>query len=114
MNTYEPEIVWSDGDWEAPDSYWDSTHFLAWLFNESPVKDKVVVNDRWGKGVVCNHGSYYTCSDRYNPGIFGSVCVKSFVILLYVIKSMFINMFFFMRINEIYFSSCEPIRNIVT
>lgn len=34
----------------------------------SPVKDTVVVNDRWGKGSACRHGGYYTCSDRYNPG----------------------------------------------
>lgn len=33
----------------------------------SPVKDTVVVNDRWGSGCTCNHGGYYTCQDRYNP-----------------------------------------------
>lgn len=69
VNTYKPDLIWSDGDWEALDSYWTSKDFLAWLFNESPVKDTVVVNDRWGKGIPCHHGSYYTCSDRYNPGV---------------------------------------------
>ncbi len=34
----------------------------------SPVKDTVVVNDRWGAGDICHHGDYYTCDDRYSPG----------------------------------------------
>jgi alpha-L-fucosidase len=27
-----------------------------------------VVNDRWGAGTACQHGGYYTCTDKYNPG----------------------------------------------
>ena len=67
VNRYKPHVVWSDGDWEAPDTYWNSTEFLAWLYNDSPVKDYVAVNDRWGAGCTCKHGGFYTCSDRYNP-----------------------------------------------
>lgn len=68
VEQYKPEVIWSDGDGEVNDTYWNSTTFLAWLFNDSPVKDTVVVNDRWGQGDMCKHGSFYTCSDRYNPG----------------------------------------------
>jgi alpha-L-fucosidase len=45
---YEPDILWVDGEWDHPSKTWESTRFLKWLFNESPVKDQVVVNDRWG------------------------------------------------------------------
>lgn len=68
VNQYQPSVIWSDGEWEAKDSYWNATNFLAWLYNESPVKDEVVVNDRWGSGILCKHGDFYTCTDRYNPG----------------------------------------------
>jgi len=69
VNTYKPEIFWSDGEWEAEDTYWKSKEFIAWLYNDSPVKDTVVTNDRWGHDTLCTHGGYYTCADRYNPGV---------------------------------------------
>ncbi|KAG0717008.1 Alpha-L-fucosidase [Chionoecetes opilio] len=69
VNLYRPDVIWSDGDWEALDKYWKATDFLAWLFNDSPVNQTVVVNDRWGAGIPCHHGSFYTCQDNYNPGV---------------------------------------------
>ncbi|KAL4226532.1 Tissue alpha-L-fucosidase [Mactra antiquata] len=68
VNKYKPDIVWSDGDWEATDDYWKAKEYIAWLYNDSPVKDKVVINDRWGYGIGCEHGGFYTCGDRFNPG----------------------------------------------
>lgn len=68
VNRYKPDIVWSDGEWETNSTYWNSTEFIAWLYNSSPVKGTVVVNDRWGSETSCHHGDFYTCQDNYNPG----------------------------------------------
>ncbi|XP_052789089.1 alpha-L-fucosidase-like isoform X2 [Mya arenaria] len=67
VNNYQPDVIWSDGAVGA-DTYWKSPEFLAWLYNDSPVKDTVVVNDRWGNNTSCKHGGFLSCSDRYNPG----------------------------------------------
>jgi len=42
--------------------------FIRMFLCVSPVRETVVTNDRWGSGIACHHGGYYTCSDRYNPG----------------------------------------------
>jgi alpha-L-fucosidase len=57
---YHPEIVWADGEWDYTDKQLRSEEFLAWLYNDSPVKDTVVVNDRWGKKTRAQHGDHYT------------------------------------------------------
>lgn len=69
VEKYKPEYIWADGDWMANDTYWWSKEFHAWLYNESPVKDTVLVNDRWGKGTSNTHGGVFTGSDGFNPGV---------------------------------------------
>ncbi len=57
---FSPDILWSDGDWEAPPEYWGSQEFLAWLYNDSPSKDTVVVNDRYGLNKTTFFEALYT------------------------------------------------------
>jgi alpha-L-fucosidase len=67
VNNYQPDIFWTDGDWDAPAETWKSQEFLTWLYNESSVKEKVVVNDRWGSGIRFKHAGIYT--PEYQPDL---------------------------------------------
>ena len=60
VERYKPDILWADGEWEMSDKEWKSEQLLAWLYNESAVRDSVVVNDRWGKDTRKKHGGFYT------------------------------------------------------
>lgn len=60
VTRYRPSLIFNDGEWDLPSAEWRSEELLAWLFNESPVRDEVVVNDRWGKETRHKHGGYWT------------------------------------------------------
>ena len=67
INKYKPDVFWTDGEWDAPASTWKSQEFLAWLYNDSPVKNTVVTYDRWGSGIRFKHGEVYT--PEYQPDV---------------------------------------------
>ena len=67
VNHAQPDIIFSDGEWDLQSTEWKSPELLAWLLNESPVKDSVVINDRWGKDCRHKHGGYYTT--EYTSGM---------------------------------------------
>lgn len=60
VTKYKPDVVWTDGEWDYTSDVLKSTDFLSWLYNESPVKDHVVTNDRWGKETRSKHGGFFT------------------------------------------------------
>ena len=66
-----PAIVWADGEWSLRSDQWHSPELLAWLYNESPCREYVVVNDRWGKDCRHRHGGFYTT--EYGTGLPGPI-----------------------------------------
>ena len=65
VQRYEPDIIFSDGEWDRDSREWKSEEFLAWLYNELNAPDDVVVNDRWGGETRFRHGGYF--STEYDP-----------------------------------------------
>jgi len=72
VNNYQPSLIFFDaGEWEGDENYWKSREFLSWLYSESPVKDEVVVNDRFFKGMPGNHGDYFSSEYKDADGLGG-------------------------------------------
>jgi len=60
VTRYQPSLIFSDGEWDMPTKDWRSEELLAWLFNESPSRSEVVINDRCGSESRHKHGGYWT------------------------------------------------------
>lgn len=67
INNYRPYLLWTDGGWDHSAETWQAQKFLAWLYNDSRMKDSIVTFDRWGSGVRFHHGMVYT--PEYQPGL---------------------------------------------
>lgn len=67
VTRYHPSIIFSDGEWDMSSRDWRSEELLAWLFNESPCREEVVINDRWGQECRHKHGGYFTT--EYGAGM---------------------------------------------
>jgi len=65
VTRYKPPVLFLDGEWEHDYHTWHSDELANWLYTESPVKDEVVVNDRWG-WVRGKYGDYL--SSEYGGG----------------------------------------------
>ena len=65
VTRYKPPVMFLDGEWEHSYKDWHSDELANWLYTESPVKDEVVVNDRWG-WVRGRYGDYF--SSEYGGG----------------------------------------------
>ncbi len=71
VNNYRPSLLFSDGgEWDGSEEYLKTKEYLAWLYNESPVKNEIVVNDRFAKDMPGNHGDYYSSEYKDAKGIF--------------------------------------------
>jgi alpha-L-fucosidase len=66
VERYQPDLLWGDGEWEMTSDSWKTPELISWLYNESSVKDKVVINDRWGQETRHHHGGYFTTEYESN------------------------------------------------
>lgn len=70
VTRYRPAVIFSDGgEWDFDEQYWKTKEFLAWLYNNAPNRDEVVVNDRWAKGIPMHHGDYYSSEYKDAGGV---------------------------------------------
>ncbi|SEM95619.1 alpha-L-fucosidase [Chitinophaga rupis] len=69
VTRYKPSVIFSDGEWELSDTAWQSPALLAWLYNESPVKKDIVVNDRWGSNTRGHNSASTYLTSEYGSGM---------------------------------------------
>lgn len=60
IETYQPDLLFTDGEWDYHSDIWQSREFLTWLYSSSSVRDNILVNDRWGIDTRNRHGGYFT------------------------------------------------------
>ena len=60
IDTYHPDFMYFDGEWDHPESFWKMKEVVAYYYNEAAKRNQeVFVNDRFGKDERGKHGDLY-------------------------------------------------------
>jgi len=60
IDKYDPDILWFDGEWHHPASFYKTPELVAYFYNKAQGRKEVVSNDRMGKDTRKQHGDFYT------------------------------------------------------
>ncbi len=67
---YQPAVLFGDaGEWDRTAEEWKMLDFLAWLYNDAPNRNEVVVNDRFGRDMPGKHGDYFSSEYQDAEGV---------------------------------------------
>lgn len=58
ISNYHPDILWTDGPDKFDENQWRVHDMLTWIYNESPVKDSIVINDRSARWSGKRHADF--------------------------------------------------------
>ncbi len=58
VDRFEPDLLFPDGEWDYSTDFWKAKEFLAWLYTNSSVRDRVVTNGRWGADMDRKKGPF--------------------------------------------------------
>lgn len=64
VTKYHPSFLFGDGEWDY--DQWKGEEVMAWLYNESPVANEIIVNDRFG-AARGKHGDIFECEYGSGP-----------------------------------------------
>ena len=59
IDRFDPDGLWSDGEWETPVETLRSRELAAYFYNRAEGRKEVTMNDRYGKGTKNHHGDYF-------------------------------------------------------
>ena len=77
IDRFPKAMLWhTDGGWFAPDGYWGNLEWLTWLYEESPLKSRIVTCNSLGfnccrnyAGRCWEHGDAPSGGDRTTAGL---------------------------------------------
>jgi alpha-L-fucosidase len=60
IDRYDPDILWFDGEWTRPATYYKTPDIVAYFYNHAAGRKEVAANDRLGMNTREHCGDFYT------------------------------------------------------